>query len=170
MGISADLIMFGEDGSYQLDDLNDQNLYEFFPPELHHLISKTNQEIYDLDYYKELYNCPDLYICTVDPTGIELSRERQTENITDAELDEWYKNIIHISQPKVTMAECNVINYEVLHYIGGSHAFILDIFKLYHDREHHPYLWKISDNITIDKRPTFVKYKNDPFVYIHLNY
>lgn len=170
MGISADLIQFCNDGDHIIDDLNDQNLYEYFPSNMHHLIYKTDVEIYDLDYYKELYNNLDLYVASVGYDGLSLSKKRQSENMSDEELDQWYHELIVITDPKVKVVQCNAINYKSLGYIGGKEAFIKTIFKLYNKKEFYPYLWTFEENIVKDKKSWVFQYNDQPFVYINLNY
>ena len=65
MGISADLILFGSDSNNVLDDLNKISLYEFLPELIHPYIHKNQISIYDLDYYRELHQIPDLMVCGV---------------------------------------------------------------------------------------------------------
>lgn len=171
MGISADLIQFDIVGKEILDDLNDVSLYEFFPTEMHHLIFSDQIEIYDLEYYKELYNCPELRIhvhgCIND---LILTKDYLPENPTDEEMDDWYARLIRVDNPKTKMKTCNAIRYNILGYIGGKEAFKENIFELYSSRDSFPYLWKIDDNILREKIYWVYDHKNKPFVYINLNY
>lgn len=128
MGISADLILFDEDGDLSQDDLSElETLFEFFPVQLHHLIKEQEVEIYDMDSYKELFG-NDIKISIIYPNG----------NIM-------LNNDTYISEPMTTFTKCNVIKYKSLGYLGGKEVFKKNIFRSYNERSSYPYLWRLDE-------------------------
>ena len=158
MGISADIILFGEDGDCDLDDFeSSETLYEFLPVSLHHLIYEQDIEIYDMHSYRELFG-EDVRIIAQFPNGaIELS------------------DGTHISEPLTTFARCNYIKYKSLFYIGGKESFV-DIFAQYNKRKSFPYLWSYIEWQKILKTQELKYWKQKVeefekhFLYINLNY
>lgn len=159
MGISADLIYFYHAGKDEISDLNDISLYKFLPSCLHDQIQEQQTVIYDMDYYRQQYNEPGLYIMAQYPNGkIILSNE------------------VEIEEPMTTIVSHNVIKYEILCYIGGRELFRKDIFKKYDKRKNYPYLWNISEVDQIMKKKDilsiqkFYEHLNHDNVWIDLNY
>ena len=165
MGISADLIVFGDDGDHIIDDLNSNiTLYEFLPEHLHQYVYSSEVEVVDDDYYRDLYQDDTLRLRLWDSEyGIEYISENTS-------------NVIKIPYPiKTAMAPVNSIRANMLGYIGGKDAFIDGIYRIYDSREHFPYLWHIDESLLImDTVPEWVKSRLIGFdrnnAYIDLGY
>jgi len=163
MGISADLIYFTEYSDKYITDLDESiTLYELLPRKLYSLITHVIEESYDIDYYRNLYADPDLEISIIHPdNSIELSN-----NITIPE-----------SEVKTIQVKGNKICYNTVQYIGGSSAFVPNIYELYNNKIDYPYLWHVSQVhklITDHDTLARIEYSStniDPdLIYINLNY
>lgn len=134
MGISASIIRFvNEDqcnnGKFIEDYDEEMTLFEFLPEEIFgKLINKVQIEIYDLDYYKSVYD-PDLYIQTI---------------YSNADLELSNGIYIKCEDVKTKYVECNRIYYNDICYIGGASIFRKDIYEVYNNTKHFPYLWNIN--------------------------
>lgn len=164
MGISADLILFGK-GDNTLEDLNYISLYEFLPQPLHQYIKESLVDIYDLEYYQNLYEASDLIITCDWGEKIELSRK-----------SDWDYKII-VNDPKIKTVTVNSIPYKNLYYLGSysSGVFKESVYAEYNKKQNYPYLWSFNEfEIIIEKLPeecqSIMNGYAQELLYINLNY
>lgn len=177
MGISADLIEFGAEGDRTVDDLNSEiSLYDALPSHLHQFISPTTVEVIDDDYYRDLFGDSTLVVVKWDSEdGVTYLPEEvyNTEFGTD-EFDD--SKFINVPYPlKTTEVAVNRISAKTLCYIGGGAEFKPDIYRIYHGREHFPYLWTwVERDFIMDIVPNRILEKvnidNADNVFIDLGY
>lgn len=180
MGISADLIEFGNWGDFTdqtIDDLNSEiPLYDFLPEHLHPYITQTSVEIIDDEYYRELFNDPSLVLISWDSEDGVTYLPETVYDIEYSREDFDYSKLIRVPYPlKTTNVVVNSIGARVLGYIGGREEFKSDIYQIYDNREHFPYLWHWSErDIILDTVPAWMieksEYVDTNNLYIDLGY
>ena len=177
MGISADLILFGHEGESFVDDFENVSLYEFLPEKLHQFIYETTIEIYDLEYYQELYNIPDIMITLDSSDGLILVSRATWLNWESDESINKSEYAYHVKEPVTKQVKVNAIRYSTLMYLGGYYdgVFKRTVYKSYDEKTNYPWLWSMKECDTIvlsfpDKALEYIDKYDTDLLYVNLNY
>lgn len=129
MGISSDLIIAVKPksslNSITIDDFEQKkSLYDFIDKKFHDLIYSENDKVIDLEKIKKDYSLEKT------PTITSILHKDSVMIVT---LDDNLK----ISDPNIPFCDVtfNCIDFDVLHYLGGSSCYKKEIFDFYNKKE-----------------------------------